>query len=478
MLRTIFVLALLVPGVCLALWSRYWGLLLYFWNAFFRPQDFMWMRTTNLRLSLILGIIFVVPSILSGYLPNLTHPLSIGILLFLLSGGLAQINAINQSTGLRWLDAQARLTVVILLAVNLVRTPRQLMGLIAVCAGSFGFYATKAGIASFMGGGVQFSDGLDGPFSDNNAYALAICMTIPMMVVVAQNAELTFGGFLPASTIRWIRMGLYVAVPLCIYTVVSTFSRGGFLGLVAVALAYMMFHPRRMRLSLALAMIVGLAFVVPLPEGYLDRLATIKDLQEDVDAPKEDVTEGRFHFWGLAIRMAQEQPLGVGMRNFSSQYGGYDPEREFGRRRDVHSSHFQVLAEQGYLGAAAWIFQFAYGFVIGWKVRKRSRTPSLSKEARTFLETTPTALMVSMAGFFVGGSTISAALNELTWLTFAMLASLDYMSRRMVKEVAAPSPVIRPVAVAKPTPVPAVARAKTGHTGSVAVGMREYRRSR
>jgi hypothetical protein len=37
--------------------------------------------------------------------------------------------------------------------------------------------------------------------------------------------------------------------------------------------------------------------------------------------------------------------------------------------------------------------------------------------------------MVSMVGFMVGGSFLALALNDLTWLTFALLAALDRWSR-------------------------------------------------
>lgn len=462
----------------MAVASRYWALLLYIWNGLFRPQDFIWIQTSDLRLSLVLGLILVVPALLTGVFPNITHPLSIGSILFLVSGLLSQTNAIDQATGWQWIDAQARLTIVCLLATTLARTPRQLMGIIAVAACSIGFYSTKAGVGSLLGGGVRYAEGLGGTFVDNNAFALASDMIIPLIVAVAQNAQLTFGGFVPAFLIRWIRVALYIGVPLCIYTIVSTFSRGGFLGLAAVGLAYVMFHPRRARLLPAIVVLCALAFVVPLPAGYLDRIATIQELQEDTtDNPREDVTEGRLYVWGLALDMVRDQPLGIGMRNFHAMFDSYDDlQGAYGRRRDVHSSHFQVLVEQGYLGAAVWTFQFAYALMIGWRVRRRSRTPGLSPESKTFLETVPTAMIVSMAGFLIGGSTISAALNELTWLTFAMMAAIDKLSQQLC---AAVQPEALPArASAYRPPIPAVARthARAAEPRGTPIGIRTYRR--
>ena len=475
MLRTLLVVSLLVPGIVAALASRYWGLLLYLWNAFFRPQDFMWMSTRNLRLSLILGVLFVVPSLLTGVFPNVTHPLSLGTIVFLISGLLAQTNALDQATGWQWLDAQARLTVVCLLAVTLMSTPQRVMGVIAVAAGSLGFYASKAGFASLLGGGVQFAEGLDGTFVDNNGYALATVMTVPMLVALAQNVELTFKGLAPPILLRRIRILLWLAVPLCLYTVVSTFSRGGFIAMVATVFAYALFHPHRKRFVLGMALIGSLAFFVPLPEGYAERIATISQLQEDVDRPQEDVSEGRLYFWGLAVEMVKHQPLGVGMRNFSAQFGSYDELRgAYGRNRDVHSSHFQVLVEHGYLGAAVWIFLFLYSFGVCWRIRKQSRTAGLSPEIKIFLETTPTALMVSMVGFLVGGSAISAALNELTWLTFAVTAALDRLCKQFCAEAGREVPQREPVPFR--VPVPAAARTSGGIPDRIMVGARPLQR--
>ena len=42
MLRTFFVLAILVPGLLVSRRDRYAALLLYLWLALFRPQDWVW----------------------------------------------------------------------------------------------------------------------------------------------------------------------------------------------------------------------------------------------------------------------------------------------------------------------------------------------------------------------------------------------------------------------------------------------------
>jgi hypothetical protein len=44
------------------------------------------------------------------------------------------------------------------------------------------------------------------------------------------------------------------------------------------------------------------------------------------------------------------------------------------------------------------------------------------------------ALIASMVGFLIGGAFLSAALNDITWLTFGLIASLDRVSLIMCAE--------------------------------------------
>ena len=57
MLRTVFILLILIPGFVAALRNRYAALLMYLWFALFRPQDWLWIDITSLRLSMVLGIV-------------------------------------------------------------------------------------------------------------------------------------------------------------------------------------------------------------------------------------------------------------------------------------------------------------------------------------------------------------------------------------------------------------------------------------
>jgi probable O-glycosylation ligase (exosortase A-associated) len=425
MLRSLFILGIMIPGVIAAIRERFAALLLYLWFALFRPQEWLWIDVSRLRLSLVLGVILVAPALATGVWPNLSHPLSLGTFAFFVSGILAQFGATDPALGWAWLDFQARLTVICLLTVTLITTRQRLLLVIAVVGGSLGFHAAKAGVASALGGGVRFHDGLAGAFPDNNGYALATVMVMPLMLAVAQNLE---------DRWIWIRRGLYAAVPLCAITVVSTFSRGGFVALAVATLAFVMLQRRRVMALVGMTVLAGIAFlVVPVPEGYFDRLETIQTYEEVED----DSALGRLHFWQVAVIMAESRPFGVGLRNFEAAYDQYDfSNGQFGRGRSVHNSHFQVLAELGFPGAVIWGALFIAAFSMALRVRRRSKRPDLTPEESRFFFTFSNALIVSMVGFLIGGSFVASALNDVTWLTFAMVASLDRLARQAVPQTA------------------------------------------
>src|SRR5436853_354084 len=104
MLREIFVLGILVPWLVVATTNRFAALLLYLWIALFRPQDWVWVDLDALHISLIAGLMLVVPSFMTGVFPNVSHPLSKGAIVFLVCTLIAQMSALNPDLGFVWID--------------------------------------------------------------------------------------------------------------------------------------------------------------------------------------------------------------------------------------------------------------------------------------------------------------------------------------------------------------------------------------
>jgi probable O-glycosylation ligase (exosortase A-associated) len=391
----------------------------YLWFALFRPQDWVWFDISQFRLSLLLGCFLLFRCFTTKAWPNISHPISIGMIAFLLTGLIAQGNAVNPALGWYWLDFFFRLTIVTLLLITLVNTERRFFWTVLTISSSLGYYTAKAGLASLLGGGGHFFEGLSGAFSDSNAYALAGTMIIPMLLAVATNAPEEW------RCRKLMTLGYRVAVPLTAFLIISTFSRGGLLALGAVLFAFLILHRNRFTILAVLILLSVVVYpFVPIPDGYMDRITTITTYEE----VEETSALSRLHFWRVGWDMAVDNPLGVGMFNSGPTYNRYDfSDGLYGKNRVMHSSHFQVLAEQGFVGFAIWGWLFISSFRSCFRIRRLAMVELFDADNIKFYESMTTALIISMFAFLVGGSFISLALNDLTWLTFGLVVALEQL---------------------------------------------------
>lgn len=143
-----------------------------------------------------------------------------------------------------------------------------------------------------------------------------------------------------------------VAVGAVLIGVVRTFSRGTFVGLIAVA-GYFFLRSSRKLLLTTLSILLVLVAVPFVPQGYWDEVRSIKN----VDDP---TAQGRFHLWKLATRVWMDPPhipFGVGLGNTAYHLADYETASDTAEAasvagRAVHSLYFQLLSELGLWGIA------------------------------------------------------------------------------------------------------------------------------
>jgi probable O-glycosylation ligase (exosortase A-associated) len=400
----------------------------------FRPQEWVWADITWLRLSVVSGFVLVAPCLMTGVFPNITHPLSIGMISFLAAALLGQMNAVSPETGWLWLGHMSRMILVCLLAIPILNTRRRILIATTVFSSAVALHASKTGLAMAVTGNLRLKEGFGGSFGDNNLYALVVVMVLPFLVVTVQNFE-TIRGRLPPALV-W---GWRLAIPLCILTVLGTYSRGGALALGA-ALAVFLALQRRKFVGLVILVVVATGamwFASSLP-GYRERISTVR-----VDTQESSAT-GRLHFWRVALDISRDWPMGIGLRNFEWMYDRYDfLDGAYGRGRAVHNSHLQVLVETGILGMFVWVALFGYSILAAFRLRRASKDLTRPPDERQFSFTFGNALLASMVGFLLGGTFLSMAMNDATWYTFAFAAAADRLRRAPVA-VPAPAPEILP----------------------------------
>jgi probable O-glycosylation ligase (exosortase A-associated) len=423
MFRTTFIIIIILAGLVASFFNTFAALLTYVWFAVFRPQEFIWYDISQYSISLIIGLVLVVKFAFSGISPKLNHPIIILSLLFLLFSLVAQLTATSPFNSWRWIDYLFRLICVCIIATSITNNVQRYLKLLMVIAFSFAFYSTKTGIVYLIGGGVKFIDGLgNSSFLDNNAYAIGTVMILPYVLASAQN-------FSPKSGLgKLLHIGMYISIPLSFLTVIGTFSRSGLLSLATAILIFILFQKKRIKkLLISISIIVLIYIFIPIPKEYLDRMETIKTFEEVQD----NSAISRIHFWKVAMAMATDNPFGVGLKGYELTYDKYDfSNGKYGHNRSVHNSHLEVLTDTGFGGMIIWILLFTCSIGSAIKIQKRTKQFNLPSEQSIFYNTNSMAIIISNISYLVGGVFISMSLNEITWLSFSLISTLDILNKQ------------------------------------------------
>lgn len=194
------------------------GMLLFSLLAYMRLQDLAWGFARFERWSLYVALAMFSGWMLHGKKEPLPSDLRIGLLIFLpiwalLSKIFAEGNAPIDPAGV---IEYVKIIAIALFTTVIVKRRDHVRAMMWVIGGSFAFYAYKNGAASVLSGGsLYIIRGPGGMLEDNNDFALAMAMSIPILV------GLTLSELKPLYR-RWFGLG----VPLAALTVIATRSRG------------------------------------------------------------------------------------------------------------------------------------------------------------------------------------------------------------------------------------------------------------
>jgi probable O-glycosylation ligase (exosortase A-associated) len=269
---------------------------------------------------------------------------------------------------------------------------------------------------------------------DNNGVAVGMLMLVPILTLLASTATSTWE--------RWLHRFLAVGV---LYRALTTYSRGGFLACLALAIMYALRSTRRVA-AVAGIVVAGVIIVPTLPNAFWDRMNTINTpAGQNLEG---DPGEGRLHFWAVAVKMANDNPLfGVGFNAFNENYDTYDDSLGlYGQGRSVHSAWFGVLAELGYPGLILFLLQI----LLALGACRRARRASKSGKQFASLGQFAFALEAGLVVFFVGGSFLPFQYVEMLWHWFALTIALDGLSCTALASAAVPVSADTPRSSASP----------------------------
>jgi len=270
----------------------------------------------------------------------------------------------------------------------------------------------------------------NGLYYDPNDFALLLVCTIPFAIY-----------FLKPGIAVWKRIIAAFGLALFAMMLVKTGSRGGFLGLVTVAL-YVVFRfraiPVRLRIgAVALGTIMLLTFA---SSTYWGLIRSITHPEKDYNAT-DDV--GRKAIWKRGVGYMVSRPvLGVGVLAFGIAEGKLSAiSKEYANSgrglkwSTAHNSFVLIGAELGVGGLVAFVFMILLGIRVLASVRAPPDGPAwVTPEDTAFAQ----MLTASLLGYSVSGFFISASYFTYLYLLIGLTVGQQAVLRRRAAHARVP----------------------------------------
>ncbi|MGH9752303.1 MAG: O-antigen ligase family protein [Blastocatellia bacterium] len=233
-------------------------------------------------------------------------------------------------------DTYLKTVIMFILMVNLIDTRRRiflLWKLVVICGAVLSLGAIKSyAKGEFTMQGLRIEGLVGGMFENPNDLATALDLLLPLAVALALISK------------GVARVFYVVCAAVMAIGVLVTFSRGGFLGLIALGglLLWKLGRGRRLKITLAGALICGV-LLASTPGNYGSRIATIFNIEQD----QTGSAQLRRELAERAALIAIRRPLlAIGMGNFHI----YSIDEHV-----AHNSYLEIAAELGVIGLIAYL---------------------------------------------------------------------------------------------------------------------------
>jgi putative inorganic carbon (hco3(-)) transporter len=304
-------------------------------------------------------------------------------------------------------DVFVKIIILYVLILNLVTTPGRAaitLTTIGVATASLGVYALVAkvtGQATIEGSRAGFV----GLLGDPNDLALCLLMGMPFL---ASAVMTTRGGR------RWIYALLLLAV---VSGIVSTQSRGGFLGMGAAA--FILLRERVKSRSMQFG-ILAVGMAVLMAASGMSKRSSGGGEGDGID----ESAQGRLDAWMAGMRMVKARPvLGVGYDRFADNYPRYVSNAVIWHKLEAHNSFVKAAAETGIVGFVPFVAMVVLTFRSAFRLRGRRQELSDPLERAAAGSLFPTVVAFFISAFFLS--------QCWSWFTFILLALVAATERSL-----------------------------------------------
>jgi probable O-glycosylation ligase (exosortase A-associated) len=410
--------------IALAAIYPYAGLLAWAWFSFMHPHRETYGFAYDFQFDMSLALLTMTAWLFSRErkaLPVGTTPML--ILAFGLWMCVTTYFAVDPDFSYNIWERTEKTLIFVFFAMMMTNTMTRAHALVWVMVIALGYYAVKgAGFVLLSGSGLVFGPE-DSMIADNNALSVALVTILPLLLYLFRNSEQQF-----------LRIGCVAVAVAIVVTVVGTFSRGGFLALLAMG-ALLVLRSRSKFTMLAAGALVAVVLVQVAPDSWRERMDTIfaKNVDESV--------QGRFNAWSVAWNVASERPITGGGFRFGEQQRVWDRYTGISESTEFHAAHniyFQVLGEHGFVGLAVYLLIILSAL---------KNTQVASRLARDRTDARPAdelanALQLSILCLAIAGNSLSLAYYDLHLTLFGLTFALRRLMENAQAQEAPGSQVV------------------------------------
>jgi len=406
-MRDVIVVSIVAVLAVMALRRPWIGVMLWTWLSLMNPHRFTWGFAYDAPLAAIAAIATLVGLLMTHERQSPFQGAPVGIFAaFVVWITLSWLFGLDTDGDyLQWSKVM-KIYFMTFIALVLLQTKHHLMAFAWVMTASLAILGAKGGVFTILHGGSYRVWGPAGSFiEDNNEFALALIITIPLLhFLQLQVAN------------KWVRHGLTATMLLCAASALGSHSRGGLLAIAAMG-AMFWWRSRRKGPATAFILLFLVAILPIMPDAWWNRMETIGTYEEDVSA------QGRLYAWGVAWEVAKHAFFGAGM--------SYQHESIFailgngGSPIAAHSIYFQVLGNHGFIGlfifSCLWLVTYRYA---GWLNKNALSTPHAKWAADL-----GGMVQVALVGYATGGTFLSLAYFDLPYYMMVLVV----IARRWVE---------------------------------------------
>ncbi len=400
-MRDLLVAAIIFGSLPFILRRPYVGALMWVWVSVMNPHRLAYGFAHNFPFAEIIALTTLFSVAIhrdERHFPLV--PATVSLILFMLWMNVTSIFAIHFDQIYYHWSTIMKVLLMTLVAITVLHKKEHIRQLIWVLVISLGFYGVKGGLFTLRGNG-DLVFGPDNSFiQENNALALALIMTIPLM----RYLQLT-------EPRKWVRLGLTVSMVLCGLSALGSYSRGALIAIAAASIFLWLKSQYKVRIGIALLILLP-ALIAFMPAKWEKRMHTIETYQQD------DSAMARINAWQTAWNLALDRPIvGGGFEIYDMGIvTKYAPHPERGVHA-AHSIYFQTLGEHGFVGLALFL---AMGFLTwrngSWIIAKTRERPDMA-----WANNLAKMLQVSQIAYASGGAFLSLAYFDLPYYVLAAM---------------------------------------------------------